>query len=157
MAGKLASSVRGKRRSVGVNAEPNVIPFIDIMLVLLIIFMVAAPMPTVDIRVDLPSSNSIMNRQEGMRPTQVRIELEGSELQYYVDGARTTRQQLGQTVLERAIVNNPALPVDRIYTEAVIIFGADQEATYSSVVSTMGQLQAEGFAKVSLFSELAQI
>ena len=51
MAGKLAGAKRGKLQP---NSDPNVIPFIDIMLVMLIIFMVAAPMPTVDIKVELP-------------------------------------------------------------------------------------------------------
>ena len=58
MAGKLAAPGHGggKRGRLEVTADPNVIPFIDVMLVLLIIFMIAAPIATVDIKVDMPDA-----------------------------------------------------------------------------------------------------
>jgi len=61
MAAKVSSGNKG-----GPMADPNVIPFIDILLVLLIIFMVTAPIPTVDIRVDLPPPNPVPIRLEGL-------------------------------------------------------------------------------------------
>jgi len=62
MAGKVGGSKGGPM------TDPNVIPFIDILLVLLIIFMVTAPIPTVDIRVDLPPPNPVPIRLEGLNP-----------------------------------------------------------------------------------------
>jgi biopolymer transport protein ExbD len=160
MAGKLASAGgSGKRRAaLQPNNEPNVIPFIDILLVLLIIFMVAAPIPTVDIRVDLPSPNSINNPDPGRRPTFVFLEEDAAgNLTYLVDGNETTRAELGQAVFQAAIGNNSSVAVQDIYAEAIIVFRADQDTLYRNVVGTMGALQEEGFAKVSLFSELADV
>jgi biopolymer transport protein ExbD len=155
MAGKLSSG--GKSRSgMQPNSEPNVIPFIDIMLVLLIIFMVAAPTPTVDIRVDLPSGASTLVREQGRGPTRVALEDDAGQLKYYVDGQIVPDSQFENTVLERVRLNNPALaPID-LLDQGVIVFRADQSTAYGNVVGTMTRLQAFGFNKVSLLSELAE-
>lgn len=136
-------------------AEPNVIPFIDILLVLLIIFMVTAPIPTVDIRVDLPPPNPVPIRLEGLSPTVIGIRETGSGLAIYVDEETVQLSQLGQKTLEHAIRNNPALNIEDIYAEARIFVRADQSTAYGNVVSVMSQLQEEGFATVGIFSELA--
>lgn len=135
-------------------SEPNVIPFIDILLVLLIIFMVTAPIPTVDIRVDLPPPNPVPIRLQGLDPTIVVIR-EGQGLELYVGAERVTLATLGERTLDHAIRNNPALNVEDIYAEARIFVRADQSTAYSNVVSVMSQLQEEGFAKVGIFAELA--
>jgi len=138
------------------NSEPNVIPFIDIMLVLLIIFMVAAPIPTVDIRVDLPSGQSRLIAEPGRAPTRVALEEEAGQLQYWVDGVQVPSSGFEEAVLERVRINNPALqPIDYL-DQGVIVFRADQETAYANVVGTMTRLQGFGFNKVSLLSELAQ-
>ncbi|MCR6646508.1 MAG: biopolymer transporter ExbD [Terricaulis sp.] len=82
-------------------AEPNVIPFIDILLVLLVIFMVTAPIPTVDIRVDLPPPNPVPIRLEGLNPTIVVIR-EGAGLEVYVGPERVTLATLGERTFEHA-------------------------------------------------------
>jgi biopolymer transport protein ExbD len=135
-------------------SEPNVIPFIDILLVLLIIFMVTAPIPTVDIRVDLPPPNPVPIRLEGLNPTIVVIR-EGQGLELYVGPERVTLANLGDRTLDHAIRNNPALNVEDIYAEARIFVRADQATAYSNVVNVMSRLQEEGFAKVGIFAELA--
>src|SRR5215475_2300097 len=103
MAGKVGGNKDGPV------AEPNVIPFIDILLVLLIIFMVTAPIPTVDIRVDLPPPNPVPIHLEGLNPTIVGIREGAGGLEIFVDEQTVSLAQLGQTTLDHAIRNNPAL------------------------------------------------
>jgi biopolymer transport protein ExbD len=150
MAGKVGSSGGGSI------SEPNVIPFIDILLVLLIIFMVTAPIPTVDIRVDLPPPNPVPIRLEGLNPTFVGIRETGAGMVIYVDEETVQLSQLGARTLEHAQRNNPALEFSELYAEARIFVRADQSTAYGNVVSVMSQLQEEGFVKVGIFSELAQ-
>lgn len=150
MAGKVSSGGKG-----GPMTDPNVIPFIDILLVLLIIFMVTAPIPTVDIRVDLPPPNPVPIRLEGLNPTIVGIRETPSGLAVYVDEEVVQISQLGERTLDHAIRNNPALNVEDIYAEARIFVRADQSTAYGNVVNVMSQLQEEGFAKVGIFAELA--
>ena len=156
MAGKVASSGGGGRRgSMQPNSDPNVIPFIDILLVLLIIFMVTAPIPTVDIRVDLPPPNPVPIRLEGLNPTIIGIRETPAGLAVYVDEEVVQMSQLGQKTLDHAIRNNPALNIEDMYAEARIFVRADQSTTYGNVVDVMSKLQEEGFAKVGIFAELA--
>jgi biopolymer transport protein ExbD len=149
MAGKVGGSKGGPM------TDPNVIPFIDILLVLLIIFMVTAPIPTVDIRVDLPPPNPVPIRLEGLNPTIVGIRETGSGLAIYVDEEVVQMSQLGDRTLDHAIRNNPALNIEQIYSDAKIYVRADQSTTYGTVVSVMSRLQEEGFVSVGIFAELA--
>ncbi len=157
MAGKIAGGGGRGKGQLTPNSDPNVIPFIDIMLVLLIIFMVTAPIPTVDIRVDLPPPNPIpMPPQEGQRPTFVTLQYNNADMVIMVDGERTNINQLGDVVLRKAIENNWALSVEDMYAEARIFVRADQAISYGNVVTVMSRLQEEGFVKVGIFAELAQ-
>lgn len=149
MAGKVGGSKGGPM------TDPNVIPFIDILLVLLIIFMVTAPIPTVDIRVDLPPPNPVPIRLQGLDPTIVGIRETPGGLVIYVDEETVPMAQLGDRTLDHAIRNNPALEVSEIYAEARIFVRADQSTTYGMVVNVMSRLQEEGFVKVGIFAELA--
>jgi biopolymer transport protein ExbD len=155
MAGKVAGGGRGRRGAMQPNSEPNVIPFIDILLVLLIIFMVTAPLPTVDLRVDLPPPNPIPIHLEGLNPTIVGIREGAGGLEVFVDEETVTMAQLGQKTLEHAIRNNPALNVEDIYSEARIFVRADQSTAYGNVIDVMSRLEEEGFVKVGIFAELA--
>ena len=154
MAGKVAST-GGGRRGGGPVSDPNVIPFIDILLVLLIIFMVTAPIPTVDIRVDLPPPNPVPIRLEGLNPTIVGIRETPAGLAVYVDEEVIQMSQLGQKTWDHAIRNNPALDTQDIYAEARVFVRADQSTAYGNVVNVMSQLQEAGFVKVGIFAELA--
>ncbi len=153
--GAKVSSGGGGGRGGSTMSDPNVIPFIDILLVLLIIFMVTAPIPTVDIRVDLPPPNPVPIRLEGLNPTFVGIRETSGGMVIFVDEETVQLSQLGQKALDHAIRNNPALNVEDIYAEARIFVRADQSTAYGNVVNVMSQLQQEGFAKVGIFSELA--
>jgi biopolymer transport protein ExbD len=149
MGAKVSSGGKG-----GPMTDPNVIPFIDILLVLLIIFMVTAPIPTVDIRVDLPPPNPVPIRLEGLNPTIVVLR-EGVGLELYVGSEQVTMANIGERTLEHAIRNNPALNIEDIYADARIFVRADQATAYGNVVNVMSRLQEEGFVKVGIFAELA--
>lgn len=136
-------------------SEPNVIPFIDILLVLLIIFMVTAPIPTVDIKVDLPPPNPVPIRLEGLNPTIVGVRETPAGLAIYVDEEVVQMSTLGDVALSHAIRNNPALDTQDIFAEARIFVRADQTTAYGNVVDVMSRLQEEGFVKVGIFAELA--
>lgn len=153
--GAKLSSGGGGARNLQPNSEPNVIPFIDVLLVLLVIFMVTAPIPTVDIRVDLPPPNPVPIRLEGLNPTIVGIRETAAGMVIYVDEETVLLSQIGERTLDHAIRNNPALDVEDVYAEARIFVRADQSTAYANVVNVMSQLQEEGFAKVGIFAELA--
>src|SRR5215813_516859 len=132
MAGKISMGGGGKARrgAMAPNSDPNVIPFIDILLVLLIIFMVTAPIPTVDIKVDLPPPNPVPITLEGKHPTIVGIREGAGGLEIFVDTQFVSLSQLGDVAFQHAITNNPALDPSDIYAEAKIFVRADQSTAY---------------------------
>jgi biopolymer transport protein ExbD len=116
--------------------EINVTPFIDVMLVLLIIFMVAAPLATVDISVDLPSSTA--PPQE--RPPQPLFLTVKPDLTLTLGNEVVARDSLGAT-LERETNSDK---------DARIFLRADRLVSYGDVMEVMNLLRAAGFLKVAL-------
>lgn len=116
--------------------EINVTPFIDVMLVLLIIFMVAAPLATVDTKVDLPVSNA----QPAPRPEQpVYLSIQADGAMTLNDKAVTT-QTLGAAVLK-------ATGEDR---DQRVFLRADKAITYDTIMSAMNALRSAGYLRVAL-------
>ena len=116
--------------------EINVTPFIDVMLVLLIIFMVAAPLATVDISVDLPSSTA--PPQE--RPPQPLFLTVKPDLTLTLGNDVVARDALGAT-LEQETKGDK---------EARIFLRADRLVSYGDVMEVMNLLRTAGFLKVAL-------
>lgn len=146
---------RKQTRRIAPVADPNVIPFIDVLLVLLIIFMVTAPAPTLDLRVDLPPPNPVYRPPEGLRPTIVELREGALGFELSVDEDSIRLAELGARTLDHAIRNNPALDIEEIYAEARIFLRADQSTAYGNVVEVMTELQEEGFARVGIYSDRA--
>lgn len=141
------------------NNEINVTPFVDIMLVLLIIFMVAAPPPTVDIKVDLPPPNSVNDpNQQQDKPTFVSLEDNNGQLLYYVSGQEVPEDRLPTVLLDVARLNNPSMRGNdtKLFFEGKIFVDADQDTLYINVVNLMNVIDETGFKKVSLVAEEAQ-
>ncbi|MFO1028502.1 MAG: TonB system transport protein ExbD [Acetobacteraceae bacterium] len=116
--------------------EINVTPFIDVILVLLIIFMVAAPLATVDVAVDLPASSA--ERQP--RPEQP----------LYLTLHKDLSLTLGEAGVERtalAAVLEAAAKGDH---DARIFLRADRGVSYGDLMATMDDLRGAGFLKVAL-------
>ncbi|KAA8999295.1 TonB system transport protein ExbD [Affinibrenneria salicis] len=114
----------------------NVTPFIDVMLVLLIIFMVAAPLATVDIRVDLPAASSTPQPRPE-KPVFLTVKADG---QLYVGEQMVSEPVLVQALDEQTSSNK----------ETTIFFQADKSVDYETVMQVMDTLRRAGYLKVGL-------
>ena len=120
-------------------SEINVTSFVDVMLVLLIIFMVTAPLLTVGVQVDLPESaaDSLPDDQE---PLTLSINSKG---EIYIQEHQVTYQKMIPKLL--AIAKNR--------TDTRIYVRGDKNINYGRVLEVMGTLSGAGFSKVALISE----
>ena len=118
------------------NHEINVTPFIDVMLVLLIIFMVAAPLATVDIKVDLPASSA----KPAHRPEKPVFLSVKADQRLYLGEEPVTVEALGPTLDARTHNNK----------DTTIFFQADKGVDYGDLMSVMDALRAAGYLKVGL-------
>jgi biopolymer transport protein TolR len=137
-----ASSRHGpRRRSTGqAFTDINVTPFVDVMLVLLVIFMVTAPMLTVGVPVDLPKTKAAkMNDQ--VEPLVVTVDANGKS---YLSETELE----GDALIERLIAVSGSNPDAKIYVRG------DQKINYGRVMEIMGIIAAAGFNKVSLIAEM---
>ena len=116
--------------------EINVTPFIDVMLVLLIIFMVAAPLATVDVRVNLPASTSTPQPRPE-KPVYLSIK---ADKQFYIGNEQVTPETL-VAVLNSQTEGNK---------ETTIFFQADKSVDYETLMSAMDKLRGAGYLKIGL-------
>lgn len=125
-------------------AEINVVPYIDVMLVLLIIFMVTAPLLMQGVRVDLPQAPSEPVQDDETEPLIVSIKKDGS---YYLNLGEEDQQkpldEITDTV-SKVLRQKPQTPV--------LVWG-DQAVPYGQVVQLMTQLQGAGAPSVGLVTE----
>ena len=150
MAGKLAAP--SKRGRMEVNPDPNVIPFIDVMLVLVIIFMIAAPISSVDIEVEMPVSR-IDPSQRPPRPTWVSISSTDDGVLYYVMNDAVPINELGAKTFEAVQKNDPRLADEFEVRDQRIFIRADAGLPYRNVVLVMNRLQDRGFTKIGFVAE----
>lgn len=121
-------------------AEINVTPFVDVMLVLLIIFMVAAPLLTAGVPIDLPDSKAKAISDEDNKPLEVSISRDG---RIFVGETEVTEERI-VTILTSMTENNP---------ERRIYIRADKGIDYGKVMKVLGTINGAGFNKVALISE----
>jgi biopolymer transport protein ExbD len=150
MAGKLAGG--GGKKGHQVTADPNVIPFIDVMLVLLIIFMIAAPISSVDIVVDMPTSR-IDPSKRPPRPTWISLTTGANGVEVYVMNDQVTMDTLGEATFDAVKVNSPQLHDDYDIKDQRIYIRADAGLEYRNVVRVMNRLQEKGFTKIGFVAE----
>ena len=143
MGAKLAGGGKAKYE-LGQNADINVTPFVDVMLVLLIIFMVAAPMATVAIKIDLPPAQAPKDPTD-KKPTVLSIR-QGGEV-FVVAQANTQKVDLPNL----ASVLNATLGANA--TNQSVLVRADRDVRYREFMAVVNQLQKDGFYKVGLISE----
>ena len=132
-------SFRFNRSSKDPISEINVTPFVDVMLVLLIIFMVTAPLLTVGVQVDLPES-SADSLSEDQEPLTLTINSKG---EVFVQEHQVKFEKIVPKIL--AIANNR--------TDTRIYVRGDKTINYGRVLEVMGRLSGAGFSKVALISE----
>ncbi|MGH8253261.1 MAG: protein TolR [Steroidobacteraceae bacterium] len=139
------SSARPKRRLMG---EINVVPYIDVMLVLLIIFMITAPLLTQGIKVELPkaAAEPIDARAvNNMEPLVLSVDARG---RLYLNVGATPQQPLDDaTALVRATAALRRAP------QRVVLVKGDAAVNYGRVVSAMVMLQQAGATKVGFLTE----
>ncbi|HRE61461.1 MAG TPA: biopolymer transporter ExbD [Micropepsaceae bacterium] len=146
MAVKLGSELGGgsKAKKYPDNSDMNVTPFVDVMLVLLIIFMVAAPLATVNVQVDLPPPN-VTPEQPEKDPIFISLSENGEIIIGGLTGEETKVEwgNLGPVILERT--NG-----DRTYR---LMVRADQGVIYKDVIRALNILQQNGYDQVALIAE----
>ncbi len=130
-----------KKRLMG---EINVVPYIDVMLVLLVIFMITAPLLSTGVKVDLPESAAEVFPSDEEEPFVVTVDFEGNL--YINDNEEPVRNPEDATRQVRAVLTrNPDLP---------FLVRGDAKANYGYVVEAMVLLQKAGVESVGLVTEM---
>lgn len=132
-------SRRGSTARRAPMAEINVTPFVDVMLVLLIIFMVTAPLLTTGVPIDLPDSRAKPLDQTDKPPVQISLDADGS---LYIDDVETTMAALPDRLA--------AIAGDEGDTPRTIMLRGDRSLDYGRVMRVMGELNRAGLTRVSL-------
>ena len=131
----------GGKWSVPANAEINVTPFVDVMLVLLIIFMVAAPLASVSVKIELPPAIAPVSPNPP-KPVYISIKPDAS---LYIGDYRTSVAQLGDDLRKQIGARDP--------TKERIFIRCDKQTLYGDFMQVMNRLQDEGFYSVALIGE----
>ena len=132
-------SFQFKRSSKEPMSEINVTPFVDVMLVLLIIFMLTAPLLTVGVQVDLPES-AADSLSEDQEPLTLSINSKGEVF-------------IQEHQVEFKNIVPKILAISKNRTDTRIYVRGDRTINYGRVLEVMGRLSGAGFSKVALISE----
>ena len=137
----------GVKRSTGGRrhrpmGEINVTPFVDVMLVLLIVFMVTAPLLTVGVEVDLPKTKAGAINADAA-PLVVSIKADGS-------------LYLQEVAVEAEVLIPRLKAISNANPDVRVFVRGDRAVTYGDVLGVMGRIQAAGFEKVALVAQLPE-
>lgn len=145
MAAKLAGG-GGGRYSLNQNSEINVTPFVDILLVLLIIFMVAVPMAVTSIKIDLPPASPPPPGFKPKEPVFISIQQSGA---LFIAEKQTSLDNLPIDLDATFTAKGQAGPKD----DQRVMIRADADVLYSDFMGVLNQLQTAGWYKVGLINE----
>ncbi len=141
MGAKLASrGAKSGRRSRVVMADINVTPLVDVMLVLLVIFMITAPLLTAGVSIDLPKAKAKAISQQDNKPIEISIDAQGRIFM------GETRMEMEVLVAKLQAVALEA-PDNRIYIKA------DEKLDYGKIMAVMAAVNNAGFNKIALVSD----
>ena len=129
-------------RRDGFLAEINVTPFVDVMLVLLIIFMVTAPLMVQGLEVDLPETRTVASLPKGKDHMVMTIKKDGT---FYLDQYAVTLEELSGHLSRLVKAENKSL-----------YLRADKEVPYGTVVRVMGEIKAAGIDRIGMVAELEE-
>ena len=140
----------GPRRPM---AEINVVPFIDVMLVLLVIFMITTPLLTQGIKIELPKTEAKAIPPEQKEPLIVTVDATGN---YYLN----ISEKPDQPITERTLSYMASMQLsskDTAETQRPVLVRGDKDANYGKVVAAMVLLQKAGAKSVGLITEPAEL
>jgi biopolymer transport protein TolR len=134
-------------------AEINVVPFIDVMLVLLVIFMVTTPLLTQGVKVDLPKTTAKAIPPQQKEPLIITVDAEGS---YYLNIAEKPNQPITAQTLQYLVSNQLSASTSEEESRPVLVRG-DKNTNYGKIVEAMVLLQQAGAKSVGLITEPASL
>jgi biopolymer transport protein TolR len=139
---KLEKGRRGSRRSRKVMSDINVTPLVDVMLVLLIVFMVTAPLLTAGVNINLPKAQARALHQQDNAPLEITLDAKGD---IFIGHTSVTPDRL-KGMLSAIAQENPD---KRVYIRA------DHGLSYGKVMGVMGIASVAGFSKIALITDPA--
>ena len=146
MAAKLAGNGGGGRYAMRQNSDINVTPFVDILLVLLIIFMVAVPVATTSIKLDLPPARQTASPQ---KPVLITLQASGA---LFLAGQPTSLPALARALDAQFIAEGQAGP----RKDQRVMINAQADAPYAAFMGVVNQVHGGGWTKVGIVNEAIQ-
>ena len=140
-----------RNRPQKLNASMNVVPYIDVMLVLLVIFMVTAPMLTTGVDIDLPKAQTKSLQQGTQLPVIVSLKSDG---QLYLSTQDKTDEPMSEAALIATLNNLQSQPQYQFdgKPKVNVMINADQNNQYGDIIKLMANLQQAGIQKVGLLT-----
>ena len=141
-----------KRSRPGTNADINIVPYIDVMLVLLVIFMMTTPIIEQGIEVDLPEAPATMVEYEDQQPTVITIDKDGN---YYINSMMDPGiEDPGTTeAVSLNIVVNQVLARREIWPDMQVFVRGDVDADFGKVLGVIAELEYKGIEKLGFMTE----
>ncbi|MDM1770538.1 MULTISPECIES: protein TolR [Acinetobacter] len=141
-----------RQKKHALNAEMNVVPYIDVMLVLLVIFMITAPMLTQGIKVNLPNleAETLVTPKEQKVIT---ISIQEDGRYYWNVGESVDTTQVTDRATSLTEMKEKLSPLLQIHQDIQVFIRADRSANYELVAQTIGLLQQSGVEQLGLVTE----
>jgi len=141
-----------KRARPATNADINIVPYIDVMLVLLVIFMMTTPIIEQGVEVDLPEAPATMVEYEDQQPTVITIDKDGN---YYINSMMDPGiEDPGNTkMVSLNVVVNQVLARREIWPDMQVFVRGDVDADYGTVLGVIAELEYKGIDKLGFMTQ----
>ena len=137
------------RQRRGPMAEINVVPYIDVMLVLLVIFMITAPLLSQGVKVDLPKASAKPLDKESREPVEIAVDAKGN---YYINiGGDEKEPVSADDIVKRVSI------ILRKHPDTQVVVRGDKDVNYGAVVQAMVLLQRAGAPGVGLVTDPTEL
>ncbi|MFH1158355.1 MAG: protein TolR [Pseudomonadota bacterium] len=137
---RLGKRSRGRTRAHTVMSDINVTPLVDVMLVLLIVFMVTAPLLTAGVAVNLPKAAAKTLSQQDNAPLEVTVDKKGNVF-------------MGKTAVKMDRLEGMLAAISREDPDRRVYIRADRHLSYGQVMAVMAAVSSSGFTKIALVSD----
>ncbi len=141
-----------KRARPDTNADINIVPYIDVMLVLLVIFMMTTPIIEQGVEVDLPEAPATMVEYEDQQPTVITIDKDGN---YYINSMMDPGiEDPGNTkMVSLNVIVNQVLARREIWPDMQVFVRGDVDAEYGKVLGVIAELEYKGIEKLGFMTQ----